>query len=91
MLLKEIKCDYQIFTRSRQEFASCFIVNNTHIERKYVTKMLGMWIKESGKWTKNTAELCKQAFCKISMLTKLKYAGTSIADLLEIYKLFIRS
>ena len=32
-----------------------------------------------------------KSYSRLSMLTKLKYVGTSIEDLLEIYKLFIRS
>jgi hypothetical protein len=40
---------------------------------------------------RNTQELCKKAYARISMLTKLKYVGVSIDDLIEVYVLFIRS
>jgi hypothetical protein len=91
MLLNEEKSDYQIFTRSRQEFAARFVMNNKHIDRKYVSKILGVWLEESGNWAKNTSEICKRAYSKLGMLTKLKYAGVSTEDLLQVYSLFIRS
>ena len=36
-------------------------------------------------------EICKKAYSKLSLITKLKYAGVSLEDLVEIYILFIRS
>ena len=71
MLLNEDKCDYQIFTRAREQFAARFVVNGKVIERKYVSKVLGVWLQENGEWTKNTAELCKRSYAKMKMLTKL--------------------
>jgi hypothetical protein len=91
MQLNEAKCEYQIFTKARTEFAARFTVNNKHMERKYCAKVLGVWIEESGGWAKNTAELCKRSYAKMSMLSKLKYAGITTAELLEIYKLFVRT
>ena len=67
-------------------------VNNNKIDQKHVSKILGCWIDEdAGKWHTNTKELCKSAYGRISMLTKLRYVGVSTEDLLDIYKLFIRS
>ena len=50
-----------------------------------------MWISEDGSWTKNTQEILKKGYSRVSFLTKLKYAGVQIEDLLHIYQLFIRS
>ena len=36
-------------------------------------------------------ETCKAAYSRISMLTKLSYAGVSKDDLIHLYKMFIRS
>ena len=58
---------------------------------KYVTKILGVWLQQDGGWQKNTDETCKAAYQRVSMLTKLRYAGETIANLLHIYKQFIRS
>ena len=54
-------------------------------------KMLGIWIQEDLGWEKNTKEICKKAYARVSVLSKLKYAGISIEDLIIIYTLFIRS
>ena len=54
--------------------------------------MLGVWItQDAGDWTRNTKEICKSAYARKSMLTKIKYVGVGIEDLLEILSLFIRS
>ena len=56
-----------------------------------MTKIVGVWLEERGGWAKNTAEICRSAYAKLSLLTKLKYAGVCTKDLLETYALFIRS
>ena len=91
MQLNEAKSEYQIFTRSRQEVATRLSINNKTIDRKYDAKVLGVWLQPDGGWAKNTSEICKRGYSKLGMLTKLKYAGTKTEDLLQIYKLFIRS
>ena len=80
MQLNAAKCSYTRLT-----------VNNTYLERIKVTKLLGVWISEDLSWSKNCKEICKKAYSKLSMITKLKYAGVSLDDLIEIYSLFIRS
>ena len=78
------------FSLAREKFSTRFVVNKKLIERKYVTKVLGVWLQENGEWAKNTAELCKKLYAKMGMLRKLKYAGVGLNDLLDLYKLFIR-
>ena len=53
--------------------------------------MTGVLLTEDLKWKKNTREIVKKAFARMSMLTKLKYVGVCRQDLLEVYILFIRS
>lgn len=92
MLLNPSKSSYMLFTRSKEQFVTKLTINNNKIDQKHVSKILGCWIDEdAGKWETNTKELCKSAYGRISMLTKLRYVGASIEDLLDIYKLFIRS
>ena len=92
MKLNPAKCDYLILSRCQTDFVTRLTVNGTKIDQKVATKVLGCWIEEEpGKWAKNTSELVKSAYSRISMLSKLKYTGVSTADLLDIYKLFIRS
>ena len=80
-----------VFTRSNENFSTRLTVNNYKIDKIPQTKILGIWINEDLSWGQNTKEICKRAYSRMSMLTKLKYVGTSIEDLIEIYTLFIRS
>ena len=82
------KFNYLTFTCEGKYFAARFTLNNTNLDRKYGTKLFGVWLEEDGGWAKNTSELCKRSYAKLSTLTKLKYAGVCNADLLGIYKLF---
>ena len=56
-----------------------------------VVRVLGIWLQEDLGWDKNTKEICKKAYARVSVLSKLKYAGISTEDLITIYILFIRS
>ena len=78
MKLNPQKCSYMQFSRSKEEFVTRLTVNNNKIDQKHVSKILGCWVDEdAGKWETNTKELCKSAYSRISMLTKLKYIGVS--------------
>ena len=71
MKLNENKSNYMIFTRMREEFASRFTLNNKFLDKKEVTKILGMYISEKpGDWTTNTNQICKRSFSKVPMLSK---------------------
>ena len=91
MLLNEEKSNYIIFTRSKQSFKTQLSMNNKPLEQLSVTKLLGVWLQEDLGWDKNTKEICKKAYSRVSMLTKLKYVGINTEELINIYKLFIRS
>ena len=90
MLLNKSKTNYLIFSRAREDFASRLTIDSTHIDRKTETKLLGVWLEQSGGWEKNTKEILKRAYARVSMLTNLKYAGVNIEDLLHNYKQFVR-
>ena len=66
-------------------FATRLTMNNKYLERLNVSKILGVWISEDGSWSKNTQEILKKGYSRISFLTKLKYAGLTTEDLLEMY------
>ena len=80
-----------VFSRAQADFATRLSVKNTTMEKVSVSKILGVWIEDSLGWGKNTTEICVKAYSRISMLTKLKYIGTKVEDLIDIYVLFIRS
>ena len=90
MRLNEAKTNYTFFTRSREKFCTRLTVNGKVIEKKEYIKLLGVWLQPDCGWEKNTQELCKKAYARMSMLTKLKYAGVGIEDLIHIYKQYIR-
>jgi hypothetical protein len=91
MKLNEAKCSYMIFSRKHTDFATRLTINDQNLDQKTVTKLLGLWITEDLSWSRNCQEICKKAFSRLSMITKLKYVGVSVDDLLDIYILFIRS
>ena len=91
MLLNEKKSNYIIFTRSKENFSTRLFLNESPLERVSVTKMLGVWLQEDLGWEENTKQICKKAYTRVSLLTKLKYIGISTEDLITIYILFIRS
>ena len=77
MKLNEKKCNYLVFSRAQVDFATRLQVNNNIIDKVNVTKLLGVWISEDLTWFRNTAEICKKAYSRLGMLTKLKYVGVS--------------
>ena len=91
MKLNAAKSNFMIFTRTKEDFTTRLVVNDQNLERVSVTKLLGVWIQEDLSWSKNCQEICRKAFSRLSMLTKLKYVGISQEDLVDIYVLFIRS
>ena len=77
--------------RAQENLNTRLAVNNHVLDKIPVTQLLGVWISEDLSWAKNTKELCRKAYSRMSMLTKLRYVGVSTEDLIEIYILFIRS
>ena len=91
MKINTSKTNYMIFTRSRANFATRLNVGNDYIEQVSEVKLCGVWLTENLKWDKNTREITRSAFARMSMITKLKYVGVSREDLLDVYTLFVRS
>ena len=89
--INDKKSNFIIFTRSKIKFTTRIGLNNSTIDRLKSIKLLGLWITEDISWNKNTKEMCRKAYSRISMLSKLKYVGISQEDLFLIYKLFNRS
>ena len=80
-----------VFSRSDESFSTRLQINGKNLERKSVSKLLGVWISEDLNWARNCQEICKKAYSRLSLITKLKYVGVKTEDLIEIYILFIRS
>jgi len=91
MALNEKKSQYMIFNRAQADFNTRLTLNNKNIEEVHEVRLLGVLLTDDLKFGKNTENICKRAFARISMITKLKYVGVPTQDLLDIYKLFVRS
>ena len=89
MKLNEAKSNYMVFSRSDTEFSTRLSLNNRTIERIEEVKLVGVWLTTWLHWNKNTREICRKAYARMTMLTKLKYVGTT--DLIDVYILYIRS
>ena len=90
MTINRDKSNFIIFSRSRENFTTRITISEDNVERMPVIKLLGVWLQEDLGWHENTKQICKKAFSRISLLSKLKYVGIQTDDLLTIYKLFIR-
>ena len=86
MSINVSKSKYMLLTRSRTNF-----VYGVTIDQVKQQKVCGVWITDDLKWEKNTRELSKGAYARISLSSKLKYFGVSQEDLIDVYVLFIRS
>ena len=91
MLLNEDKSKYVIFTKTHETFSTRITMNNNLLERVSEITIMGVWFNEKLDWSTNTSNICRKAYSRIRILTKLKYVGTKTNDLVEIYKLKIRS
>ena len=91
MKINESKSKYIIYSRVQQPYSTRLSLNNVTLERLQAIKILGVWVQEDLNWETNTKQLCKSAFSRISILSKLKYTGVKKEDLLLVYKMFIRS
>ena len=85
------KTNYMVFSRTQSNFATRLSINNSKLDQLDEAKIVGVWLTSNMKWDKNTRELTRKAYSRMSMLTKLKYVGVSTEDLIDIYILYIRS
>ena len=91
MKLNEDKCNFMVISRSEEEFSTRLTINNVKLNRVKEAKILGLYITDDLSWTRNCREICRKAYSRLPMVTRLKYVGVKIEDLLDVYKLFIRS
>ena len=91
MVLNEKKSKYIIFNRAQADFNTRLTLNNINLEQVREARVLGVVLTDDLKFERNTQDICKRAFARISMITKLKYVGVPIPDLIDIFSLFVRS
>ena len=61
MQINEAKCNFMVFTRTKENFATRLYVNDNMLDRISVTQLLEVWISEDMSWDKNCKEICKKA------------------------------
>ena len=91
MVINQEKFNYMVISRSSEPFSTILQINGTPLERKDQIVHLGMWLTDSLCWERHVSEICKKAYPRVRMLSKLKYLGVSTEDLIELYCLHIRS
>ena len=91
MKLNCSKSNYMIVTNVKEDIATRLFLDRNLLKKEKVICHLGLWIAEDLTWNKNTSEICKKAYSRMKMLTKLKFLGTKTEDLIEIYCVYIRS
>jgi hypothetical protein len=91
MVINQDKSNYMVISRSTEPFSTRLDIKGTILERKEEIVHLGMWLTESLCWERHISEICKKAYPRVRMLSRLKYLGVSTEDLLELYCLHIRS
>jgi hypothetical protein len=85
MQLNAEKSNYMVLSRSETEFATRLNMNARTSDRVEETKLVGVWLTTWLDWEKNTREICKKAYARMTMITKLKYVGVPEEDLIHIY------
>ena len=91
MKLNPSKCKYMVFSRAKIDFSTRLKIDQELIERVPSMKILGTWISDDLSWARNCQEICRKAYSRLSIITKLKYVGVGQDDLIDIYVKFIRS
>ena len=91
MVLNESKSKYIVFNRAQADFNTRLTMNDTKLDQVHEVRLLGVLLTDNLRFEKNTQDICKRAFARISMITKLKYVGVPVHDLIEVYTLFVRS
>ena len=74
------KSNYIFFSRLKTtKFQTRLSMDGMKIDRQEYVKILGVWLSEDiSDWSKNTSEICRKAYSRVGMLTKLKYVGVPI-------------
>ena len=84
MLLNETNFNYIIFNRAHADFNTRLLMNNLKLDQVHEVRLLNVLLTESPLFDRNTEDIWKRAFARISMLTKLKYVGVPLHDLIDV-------
>ena len=92
MKLNKKKTNYMIINfSSNYQFNTRLHIGGTKIDQITETKLLGLKIRDDLTWKSNTEMLTKKAYMRMIILKKLVQFSIPIEELVQIYKLYIRS
>ena len=92
MQLNIQKTKYMIFNFCKsKQFQTRLSIKNTILEQVHETKLLGVIISEDRTWHDNTRNIIRKAYMRMEILKKLYEFNVPTSQLVQIYKLFIRS
>ena len=75
MVLNQEKSNYMVISKSADKFSTRLHINGAILERKEEICHLGVWVTHNLCWEKHISEICRRAYPRVKMLTKLKYVG----------------
>ena len=92
MKLNSEKCKYMVFNFTRKyQFSTRLYLNDKKLEEISECRLLGVILTNDLSFEKNTEAIIKNAYTRMIILRKLSEFGIPLQDLLNIYKLYIRS
>ena len=92
MKLNTQKSNYMIFNfASKFKFNTRLKLDNIKLDQISETKLLGVRIRDDLSWKSNTSELTKKAYSRMIIIKKLIQFNVPLAELIQIYILYIRS
>ena len=92
MILNTKKTNYMVFNFSKtKQFNTRLHINDNPIDQISQTKLLGVTISDNLKWHANTKDLVQRCYKRMTILRNLYSFQIPIADLVNIYCLYIRS
>ena len=91
MKLNEEKSKLMIFNYNDTKFSTRVSLNNTLLETISETRLLGTIISSDLKWHKNTQELTRKGYQRMTILRNLYEFDVPLEDMVYIYTLYIRS
>ena len=92
MKLNYDKSDYMIFNFSKQyQFNTRLYMDQNLLSQVKETRLLGVVISDNLKWHSNTASLVSRCYQRMIILRNLYPFHVPVADMINIYCLYIRS
>ena len=94
MVINSSKTKLMVFNKSQKyDFMPEFSIsaNNEPIEVVEQMKLLGLTIDSDLTWHSQVKNMCRKAYCRIWMISRLKKLGASDKMLIDLYQKHVRS